>query len=73
MLQPGDLAFHVLKLERQLEAYQKLHTAEMGELWQVLNECKRALADIASTSQPGSSPTSGDGLHRDGGGKEERS
>jgi hypothetical protein len=47
MAQPGDLAFHVLKLEQQLEAYQKLHAEEIGELRRMLDECKRALADLA--------------------------
>jgi diadenosine tetraphosphate (Ap4A) HIT family hydrolase len=47
MAQPADLAYQVLKLEQQLEAYQKLHAEELGELWRVLNECKRALAYLA--------------------------
>jgi hypothetical protein len=54
MGQPTDLAFQVLKLEQQLEAYQKLHAEELGELWRILNECKRTLADLAETAVAGS-------------------
>lgn len=53
MAQPTDLAFQVLKLEQQLEAYQKLHAEELGELWRILNECKRTLADWAETVPDG--------------------
>lgn len=47
MAQPADLACQVLKLEQQLEAYQKLHAEELSELWRLLKECKRALAGLA--------------------------
>lgn len=36
---PADLAIRVLKLEQQLESYQRLHAAELEEM-------RRALADI---------------------------
>lgn len=42
--QPENLAYKLLKLEQQLIAYQKLHEDEMGELWRVLNTCKREIA-----------------------------
>lgn len=47
MAQPTDLACQVLKLEQQLEAYQKLHAEELSELWRILKECKRTLAGLA--------------------------
>ncbi len=44
MAHPDGLAGRVLKLEQQLAAYEKLHAGELAELWQALNECKRAIA-----------------------------
>ena len=44
MRRPNDLARRLLRLELQLDAYQKLHTEELMELRQALNECKRAIA-----------------------------
>jgi len=41
-----DVAGQVLRFEQRLEAYQKLHADELTELWQVLNECKRAIAAL---------------------------
>jgi len=55
MRQPTDLASQVLRLELQLEAYQKLHTEELLVLREALNECKRAIAalyDEANRSAP---------------------
>ena len=43
MIQLADLAGRLLRFEQQLAAYQKLHTDEMAELWQTLNECKREI------------------------------
>jgi hypothetical protein len=54
MDQPANLACQVLKLEQQLEAYQKLHAEELGELWRTLNACKRALANLAEVPHTGS-------------------
>ena len=46
MTQLNDLAGRLLRFEQQLTAYQKLHTDELAELWQVLNTCKRALVTV---------------------------
>ena len=46
MLQPADIAGRLLRFEQQLQAYQKLHTDELAELWQALNECKQAVAAL---------------------------
>ena len=46
MTQPSDLASQLLRFEQRLKAYQQLHEDELAELWQVLNECKRTIADL---------------------------
>ncbi|HBY98344.1 MAG: hypothetical protein M5U01_33835 [Ardenticatenaceae bacterium] len=51
MTPPLDLASRLLRFEQQLEAYQKLHTDELAELWRVLRECKREIAS-ALADQP---------------------
>lgn len=50
MTQLKDLACRLLRVEQQLIAYQKLHTDELAELWQTLNECKQAIAATLSAS-----------------------
>ncbi len=51
--QQDDLACHLLKLEQQLRAYERLHAGELAEMWQTLNVCKQAIADIASADEVG--------------------
>jgi hypothetical protein len=46
MTQLNDLAGRLLRFEQQLTAYQKLHTDELAELWQMLNTCKRTLITV---------------------------
>ena len=53
MLQPADIASRLLRFEQQLQAYQKLHTDELAELWQTLNECKQAVAALCEESANG--------------------
>jgi hypothetical protein len=65
MTQPADLARQVLKLEQQLEAYQKLHAEELDELRRTLNECKRALAGLAEKPLDGSGLPAGSRAGRD--------
>jgi len=48
MTQLKDLACHLLRVEQQLLAYQQLHKEELAELWQTLNECKRAITTTLS-------------------------
>ena len=38
-----DLIYHLLRLERQLESYQKLHQEELDELRAALRELKEKL------------------------------
>lgn len=44
MTLPLGLASRLLRFEQQLEAYQKLHTDELAELWRGLRACKREIA-----------------------------
>ncbi len=46
MTQENEVACQLLKLEQQLRAYQKLHTGELAELWQTLDKCKQAIAQL---------------------------
>lgn len=50
--QQDDLACHLLKLEQQLKAYEKLHAGELAEMWHILDVCKQAIADIAAANEP---------------------
>jgi hypothetical protein len=44
-MQPSlDLAARLLRLEQQLQAYRKLHSEELAELWRALDEYKRDFA-----------------------------
>lgn len=43
MTQLNDLAGRLLRIEQRLIAYQKLHTEELTELQQILDECKCTL------------------------------
>ena len=45
-MQLNDIAGRLLQIEQQLMAYQKLHTDELAELWQTLNQCKREIATV---------------------------
>jgi len=46
--QLASLAGRLLRLEKQLRAYQKLHEDELAELWQSLNEFKEAIAGLCN-------------------------
>ncbi len=52
MAHSDGLAGRILKLEQQLAAYERLHAGELAELWQALNECKRAIADDVLGREP---------------------
>jgi len=53
MTQLSDLAGHLLRVEQQLIAYQKLHTDELAELWRTLNECKCTLITLLPSQESG--------------------
>jgi len=45
-----DLAYRVLRLEQQLESYQKLHTEELDEIRKALAEIKTEILAIATSA-----------------------
>jgi len=47
----NHLASQILKVEQQLRAYEKLHAGELSELWQTLNDCKQAIAEIIGSTE----------------------
>ncbi len=49
----SDLALRVLRLEQQIEAYQRLHAEELAELRQLLAEVKNAVLNFAGTTRAG--------------------
>ncbi|MCL5951684.1 MAG: hypothetical protein M1132_08180 [Chloroflexi bacterium] len=40
---PSDLAYRVLRLERQLESYQRLHAEELEEIRRAVEQLKEQL------------------------------
>ncbi len=52
MTNQSDLAYRVLHLEQQLDAYQKLHAQELEEIRKALNELKSQLVAMATAPQP---------------------
>ncbi|OGO40849.1 MAG: hypothetical protein A2Z04_07485 [Chloroflexi bacterium RBG_16_57_9] len=52
MTNQSDLAYRVLHLEQQLDAYQKLHAQELEEIRRALNELKSQLLAMGTTPQP---------------------
>lgn len=43
MVPPLNIANTLLNIEQKLIAYQTLHENELGELWKILNDCKRMI------------------------------
>lgn len=58
--QQDDLACHLLKLEQQLKAYEKLHAGELAEMWHTVDVCKQAIAHIVAASEPADPEESND-------------
>ncbi len=44
---PSDVAFRVLRLEQQLDSYQRLHSEELEEIRQALAELKALVLALA--------------------------
>ena len=51
-LQPADLAYQVLKLEKQLESYQLLHADELAQLRREVTDLKEQVLALAEHSRP---------------------
>ena len=56
---PSDIAYRVLRLEQQLESYQRLHAEELEEIRRALDELKMQVLSLDSQKQPpaGEEPT----------------
>ena len=48
----SDIAYRMLRLEQQLESYQRLHAEELAEIRRALEELKRQVLLMDSERQP---------------------
>ena len=46
-ISPSDIAYRMLRLEQQLESYQRLHAEELAEMRRVLQELKDQVLALA--------------------------
>lgn len=44
---PSDVAYRVLRLEQQLDSYQRLHSEELEQIRQALTELKELVLGLA--------------------------
>ena len=47
VIPPSDIAYRVLKLEQQLDSYQRLHAEELEEIRHALAELKELVLTVA--------------------------
>jgi len=59
-----DLAYRVLRLEQQLESYQKLHAEELDEIRKALAEIKAEILAIARSADRAMVPGAGSAERR---------
>jgi hypothetical protein len=55
---PTDIAYRMLRLEQQLESYQRLHAEELAEIRRALDELKMQVLGMDSQRQPPASEES---------------
>ncbi len=48
---PSDVAYRVLRLEQQLDSYQRLHDAELEQIRRALSELKDQILALESEKQ----------------------
>ncbi len=48
---PSDIAYRVLRLEQQLDSYQRLHEAELEQIRRALSELKDQILTLASEKE----------------------
>jgi cell division protein FtsB len=48
---PSDIAYRVLRLEQQLDSYQRLHEAELEQIRRALSELKEQILTLASEKE----------------------
>ena len=49
---PSDIAYRMLRLEQQLESYQRLHAEELAEIRRALDELKTQILLLDAQKQP---------------------
>jgi hypothetical protein len=49
-ISPSDIAYRMLRLEQQLEAYERLHAEELAEMRRALAELKDQVLTLAAQS-----------------------
>ncbi len=49
---PSDIAYRMLRLEQQLESYQRLHAEELAEIRRALDELKTQVLSLDVQQQP---------------------
>ncbi len=49
---PSDLAYRVLRLEQQLDSYERLHAEELEQIRRALDELKQHVLALASPPPP---------------------
>ncbi len=52
MTPTADVAFRVLRIEQQLESYQRLHQEELGQIRAALEELKQQILLLAQKEVP---------------------
>ncbi len=50
-IQPSDIAYRVLKLEQQLDSYQRLHAEELEQIRRALTDLKEQVLALASQKE----------------------
>ena len=48
---PSDIAYRMLRLEQQLESYQRLHAEELAEIKRALDELKAQVLSLDAQRQ----------------------
>ncbi len=48
---PSDIAYRMLRLEQQLDSYQRLHDAELEQIRRALAELKEQILALASEKE----------------------
>jgi len=59
-----DIAYRMLRLEQQLESYQRLHAEELAEMRRVLEELKAQVLALAPPVAASPAPAVGESVKR---------
>lgn len=59
---PSELAYRVLKLEQQLDSYQRLHAEELEQIRRALTDLKEQVLALASQKEQKQATEEGGGM-----------